>query len=139
MDRSNRSTSFEVKMTKNNMEMPRNVGIVARLYQACIDIIKTIVLQEVNDQSLQTYVLPLRRIHHSLVLWDSDHSVGKGDLDIILQRSRRLQEATLVPLRSMALILAFGLMISMSPVILLLIGPYRYVTLCTIESSRANT
>lgn len=100
------------------MEIPGDAGIVARLFQACINTIKLVITEGVDDESLQAHVPKFKRVHHSLALWNIDHSVENGNLDSILQRAQGLQKATLIPLRSIARILAFGLSTFTSPFVL---------------------
>lgn len=100
------------------METLGDVGIVASLFQACMDAIKIIIAQGVDDESFKTHIPKLKYIYHSLVLWNIDHSAEDGNLDRILQTAQGLQKATLIPMRSIIHILAFGSDTFISPTIL---------------------
>ncbi|KAK6829776.1 hypothetical protein PG987_010360 [Apiospora arundinis] len=96
-------------MSEGHLDIPGDIGIVARLHAACIDSIKVISSQQAEySLPLQKSFGALSRVLQSLTLWGMDYMVADGTLDNLLQTSKDLQKATLVPLRAIASILVFG-------------------------------
>lgn len=105
---------LQAEMMEEHMEIP---GIMARLWLAC-RVIVWIIIEEGDDQSPRTHVEPLKQIEHRLLNWNSDHMVDNSHMDMTLQRSKGLWKATIVPLRSLTRVLAFGLILFSSPITL---------------------
>ncbi|KAH7312704.1 hypothetical protein B0I35DRAFT_60660 [Stachybotrys elegans] len=102
-------------MSKGHLEIPGDVGIVARLHGACVESMRSILSDHRDHQEhVQSNLTSFKRVLQSLTLWGLDHSVADGTLDTELQKSKNLQNATLIPLRAMASILAFDLLPSIS-------------------------
>jgi hypothetical protein len=91
--------------------IPRDQGIIARLYQASVEVLTVTVKRsrQHKDALRGAKLASARRALQSLVIWGEDHNVASGALDAILQKSRRLQYATLLLLRNIAIILIKGM------------------------------
>jgi hypothetical protein len=93
------------------LEIPDDIGIIARLYQASVEVLTAIVKQSRRRKDVLrgAKLASARRALQSLVIWGEDHNVATGALDAILQKSSRLQQATLLPLRNIGVILVNGM------------------------------
>ncbi|KAK8047945.1 hypothetical protein PG996_016009 [Apiospora saccharicola] len=101
-------------MSEVHLEIPGDIGIVARLHESCIEAIRYTLSQYGEYQSpYHKSMVGLKRVLQILVVWGIDHMVPDGTLDSSLQTSRALQKATLVPLRAIGNIIAFDVLPSL--------------------------
>jgi hypothetical protein len=85
------------------------IGIIARLFQACTDIL-TKVVHDVRKRAVlpKKDVASLRRSVQSLIQWGDSHDIMSGLLDTSLQKSRRLRDITLDLLSDIGLLVTKG-------------------------------
>jgi hypothetical protein len=84
-----------------------DVGIVARLFRACVDSLSYILLR-CSTSPLRREINILRRCLATLKLWAKGHSVLDGKLDNILARSKNLHYTTLSIMNPLCKILTNG-------------------------------
>jgi len=85
------------------------VGIIARLFQSCMDILANIVKHcRKNTLLPKRELASLRRSVQSLVQWGDSHDINAGHLDDKLQKSRRLRDTTLEILRNIGVLATKG-------------------------------
>src|SRR5436190_16300400 len=98
MSRTNveRLCSSEQLLSPATVHSSPDIGIIARLFQSCTDILTQIVCDIRKRAALPKRDLAsLRRSVQSLIQWGDNHDVMSGLLDTRLQNSRRLRDTTL--------------------------------------------
>ena len=96
-------------MESAHLHIPDDIGVVARLSQACIDTLRALVKAPLEETHLsRTQQRSVRRILQTLVIWGEDHQVPSGKLDSIIVKSARLQQVVILALASIGGVLSSG-------------------------------